>query len=286
MGFFDSARDFFLNGITSSLKKEYSPFLSAALLFMPDFKINKLNDGSKFGEIETVNDNFKIKLSFEYNPKKIDELYTQIFHYIDNEMMSSVQLIKSINEFISYEEYKKIRNISNQSYNNISNVMGPDWLVNHYLELKSKRSYIRYLLEPKNIEKIEQYKKVINSEKNDIRKTINNLRLRDSQLTTQYFFDSHFKGVDALKRREIAQGYTLDAYNRIIEQGNYKHCGKYKIMDVWYLKLLVYSGEDVVFEDIQLVNGLGNYNLHEDDFLFFTDAMDSMFKRWDNVKKN
>jgi hypothetical protein len=40
MGFFNRTRDF-LNGFSFSLKKEDNPFLSAALMYLPNFKINE-----------------------------------------------------------------------------------------------------------------------------------------------------------------------------------------------------------------------------------------------------
>ena len=63
MEFFNNAKDLFLKGITPAMKKQYSPSLGAALLYMPNFKIIDLNDGSKFGEIEGSDGRFQIKLS-------------------------------------------------------------------------------------------------------------------------------------------------------------------------------------------------------------------------------
>ena len=203
MGLFKNAKDLFLKGITPSLKKEYSPFLSAALLYMPNFKIIDLNDGSKFGEIEASDGRFQIKLSFDRNNKKIDELYTQIFFFLDDETLKEVETNKKLTEFISYEDYKKIRNISKQSFSNISKAMGSNWLVHHYLELKSKRSYVRYLLEPENKSKIEKLNKLKQSGILNIKYPTHRpyLGLIDSKITENYILDSQFKGVDPFKRK-------------------------------------------------------------------------------------
>lgn len=55
-------------------------------------------------------------------------------------------------------------------------------------------------------------------------------------------------------------------------------------MDVWYLKLTVSSNNNIVFEDVQLVNGMGESDLHEDDNLFFSEVMGKMFERWSEFK--
>jgi hypothetical protein len=286
MGLFNNAKDLFLKGITPSLKKEYSPFLSAALLYMPNFKIIDLNDGSKFGEIEASDGRFQIKLSLDRNNKKIDELYTQIFFFLDDETLKTVQLNKKLSEFISYEDYKKIRNISKQSFSNISKAMGSNWLVHHYLELKSKRSYIRYLLEPENKSKIERLNKLKESGILNINYPANrpNLGLFDNKITENYILDSQFKGVDPYKRKEVANGFSFNSFDKILEQAKYRHLNNYKFMDVWYLKLTVISSNNIVFEDVQLVNGMDEYNLHEDDFLFFSEVMGNMFERWKKFK--
>ena len=41
---------------------------------------------------------------------------------------------------------------------------------------------------------------------------------------------------------------------------------------------------DIVVEDVQLVNGIGEHDLHEDDFLFFSEIMGHMFERWEKFK--
>jgi hypothetical protein len=286
MGLFKNAKDIFLKGITPSLKKEYSPFLSAALLYMPNFKIIDLNDGSKFGEIEASDGRFQIKLSFDRNNKKIDELYTQIFFFLDDETLKEVQLNKKLTEFISYEEYKKIRNISKQSFSNISKAIGSNWLVHHYLELKSKRSYVRYLQESENKSKIEKLNKLKQSGILNLKYPTHRpyLGLIDNKITDNYILDSQFKGVDPFKRKDVANGLSLNSIDKILEQAKYRHLNNYKIMDVWYLKLTVISSNNIVFEDVQLVNGMGGHDLHEDDFLFFSEVMGDMFDRWGNFK--
>ena len=40
--------------------------------------------------------------------KKIDELSTQIFFFLDDEKLKTVQTNKKLTEFISYQDYKKI----------------------------------------------------------------------------------------------------------------------------------------------------------------------------------
>lgn len=286
MGLFKNAKDLFLKGITPSLKKEYSPFLSAALLYMPNFKIIDLNDGSKFGEIEASDGRFQIKLSFDRNNKKIDELYTQIFFFLDDETLKEVEINKKLTEFISYEDYKKIRNISKQSFSNISKAMGSNWLVHHYLELKSKRSYVRYLLEPENKSKIEKLNKLKQSGILNIKYPTHRpyLGLIDNKITENYILDSQFKGVDPFKRKDVANGFSFNSIDKILEQAKYRHLNNYKIMDVWYLKLTVISSNNIVFEDVQLVNGIGEHDLHEDDFLFFSEIMGHMFERWEKFK--
>ena len=286
MGLFKNAKDLFLKGITPSLKKEYSPFLSAALLYMPNFKIIDLNDGSKFGEIEASDGRFQIKLSFDRNNKKIDELYTQIFFFLDDETLKELEINKKLTEFISYEDYKKIRNISKQSFSNISKAMGSNWLVHHYLELKSKRSYVRYLQEPENKSKIEKLNKLKQSGILNLKYPTNRpyLGLIDNKITDNYILDSQFKGVDPFKRKDVANGLSFNSIDKILEQAKYRHLNNYKIMDVWYLKLTVISSNNIVFEDVQLVNGMGEHDLHEDDFLFFSEVMGDMFERWGKFK--
>ena len=286
MGLFKNAKDLFLKGITPSLKKEYSPFLSAALLYMPNFKIIDLNDGSKFGEIEASDGRFQIKLSFDRNNKKIDELYTQIFFFLDDETLKELEINKKLTEFISYEDYKKIRNISKQSFSNISKAMGSNWLVHHYLELKSKRSYVRYLQEPENKSKIEKLNKLKQSGILNLKYPTNRpyLGLIDNKITDNYILDSQFKGVDPFKRKDVANGLSFNSIDKILEQAKYRHLNNYKIMDVWYLKLTVISSNNIVFEDVQLVNGMGEHDLHEDDFLFFSEVMGDMFERWVKFK--
>lgn len=286
MGLFNNAKDLFLKGITPSLKKEYSPFLSAALLYMPNFKIIDLNDGSKFGEIEASDGRFQIKLSFDRNNNKIDELYTQIFFFLDDETLKTIQTNKKLTEFISYEDYKKVRNISKQSFSNISKIMGSNWLVHHYLELKSKRSYVRYLLQPENKSKIERLNQLKQSGIFKIKHPTHRhyLGLTDNQITENYIVDSQFKGVDPFKRKDVANGFSFNSFDKISEQAKYRHLNNYKFMDVWYLKLTVISNNNIVFEDVQLVNGKGKYDLHEDDFLFFSEVMGHMFERWEEFK--
>lgn len=284
MGIFNFAKDL-VNGITPALKKEYSPFLSAALLYMPDFKIIALDDGVTYGEIESVYGRYNIRLSFGRNHNKINELSTQIFQFLDDETIKSVQIHKPLSDFLSYQEYKKIRSVPEQRHENISKVKGKNWLVNHYLEVKSKRSYIRYLFEPENVKKIENYKKTISSGKlkyldhSYVSRMIGGVDLSD-----KYILDSKFKGVDPYKRKSVARGFSLSGLEWINEQAKYEHTKKYKIMDVWYLKLSVYSSRNIVFEDVQLVNGKNKYSLHEDDFLFFSEAIERIMNRFNNFK--
>jgi hypothetical protein len=286
MEFFNNAKDLFLKGITPAMKKQYSPFLGAALLYMPNFKIIGLNDGSKFGEIEGSDGRFQIKLSFNRNNKKIDELSTQIFFFLDDETLKTVQTNKKLTEFISYEDYKKIRNISKQSFSNISKAMGSNWLVHHYLELKSKRSYVRYLLEPENKLKIERLNQLKQSGILNIKNPIHRPYLGpiDNKINTNYILDSQFKGIDPFKRKDVVNGLSYNSFDRILEQAKYRHLNNYKFMDVWYLKLTVSSNNNIVFEDVQLVNGMSESDLHEDDISFFSEVMGIMFERWSEFK--
>jgi hypothetical protein len=284
MGIFNHLKDFLVSGITPQLKKEYSPFLSAVLLHLPNFKIIDLNDGTKSAEIESLNGNYKIKINLNRNYSKINELHTQIFQFLESEIIKEIETPNSLKDFLSYHDYKKFRNISKQSYTNISKAVGSEWLVDHYLKLKSKRSYLRYLNQPENKLKIEDYKVTLESQKEHYKNIVSkNLSLRTS-ISPEYFFDCLFKGVDSIERRRVSEGFSFNEIDRVLKQAEFSECGNYRIMDNWYLKLTVYLNNDIYFEDVQLVNGQGWYNLHEDDFLYFSEAIDSMFGRWDRFK--
>ena len=289
MGIFNHLKDFLVSGITPQLKKEYSPFLSAVLLHLPNFKIIDLNDGTKSAEVESLNGNYRIKINLSPNYYKIDELHTQIFQFLENELIKEIETPNPLKVFLSYHDYKKFRNISKQAYTNISKAVGSDWLVVHYLKLKSKRSYLRYLNQPENKLKIENFKLSLNSQetrnyKKKISNIISNNLLSRTAISPEYILDSLFKGVDSIERRKVAEGYSFTEFDRVLKQAEFRAFGDYKKMDNWYLKLTVYLNNDIYFEDVQLVNGQDGYNLHEDDFLFFSDALDLMFGRWDRFK--
>ena len=284
MSFFDSARDF-LNGHSNSLKKEYSPFLSSALLHMPNFKIEVLEDSSVNSSVSTNEGIFTIYLSINKNTKKINELYTQIFDYLTPEISKQIESYKKIDEFLSFEEFKKLKNISKQSFSNIQNKNKGSFLVDHYLDLKSKRSYIRYLNEPENKKKIIAYKSIIYSEEMKFQKQKYNIYDNILNMDNKYYLDCNFKNVDPLQRKINSGSPTI---NNIMEQSKYKSRNKYRYLDVWSLSLTVIKNNEIIFEDVVLTEGNdpSSRKLHEDDFINISENIENMFERWNFFKYN
>lgn len=162
-----------------------------------------------------------------------------------------------------------------------------------FVELLSKRSYLRYLFNHPNKHQFEHFidlesliEKRINSIDSYNTYSSNFLKSYDPLIK----IDSEFKNVDnsiriklALSKNDIS---SFNSWNPELnrQQQLYEATNGYKIMDVWYLKLKISKNEKILFEDIVLSNGKnGNeLNMHEDDFLYFSEAIGSMFKRWEN----
>jgi hypothetical protein len=280
MGLFDNTRDIF-NGFTPGRKKKYSPFLSSVLMYLNDFKISTLEESGGEACVFSSDGNYKYEILVKKNLYKIDELRTTIFDHLTIQNVYLSTGLKPLNAILTYDLYKN--SASKDIYNRETK----------FVELLSKRSYLRYLFNHPNKHQFEHFidlesliEKRINSIDSYNTYSSNFLKSYDPLIK----IDSEFKNVDnsiriklALSKNDIS---SFNSWNPELnrQQQLYEATNGYKIMDVWYLKLKISKNEKILFEDIVLSNGKnGNeLNMHEDDFLYFSEAIGSMFKRWEN----
>lgn len=285
MGLFDNTRDIF-NGFTPGRKKKYSPFLSSVLMYLSDFKISTLEELGGEACVFSNNGNYKYELLVKKNPNKIDELRTTIFDHLTTSNINSVTSIKPLDSLLTYELFKS--STSKSLYNR----------EDKFVDLFSKRSYLVYLFNHPKKDQVERYidlKVRIQSRMNN---SFNHSSLFHSSIFSNPFIgndplieeDSKFKNVDNSKRKHLALAQndisSFSAWNPELnrQQKLYEATNGYKIMDVWYLKLKISKNEKILFENIVLSNGKnGNERyMHEDDFLYFSEAIGSLFQSWEN----
>jgi hypothetical protein len=287
MGIFDNTRDIF-NGFTPGRKKKYSPFLSSALMYLSDFKISTLEELGGEACIFSSDGNYKYEILVKKNRNKIDELRTTIFDHLTTNNINSVISLKSLDSLLTYEVFKN--STSQRLYNR----------EDKFVELLSKRSYLRYLFNHPNKDQVKGYIDLKTRIQSRMNSSFNRSSFFDSTLFSNPFIgndplvaeDSKFKNVDNSKRKHLALSQndisSFSAWNPELnrQQKLYEATNAYKIMDVWYLKLTISKNEKILFEDIVLSNGKnGNQlNMHEDDFLYFSEAIGSLFESWENFK--
>jgi hypothetical protein len=285
MGLFDNTRDIF-NGFTPGRKKKYSPFLSSVLMYLSDFKISTLEELGGEACVFSEDGNYKYEILVKKNRNKIDELRTTIFDHLTTSNINSVTSIKALDSLLTYELFKS------------STSKNPCNIENKFIDLLSKRSYLVYLFNHPKKDQVERYidlKARIQSRMNN---SFNHSSLFHSSLFSNPFIgndplieeDSKFKNVDNSKRKYLALAQNdisnFSAWNPELyrQQELYKATNGYKIMDVWYLKLTISKNEKILFENIVLSNGKNGNELymHEDDFLYFSEAIGSLFQSWEN----
>ena len=285
MGLFDNTRDIF-NGFTPGRKKKYSPFLSSVLMYLSDFKISTLEEFGGEACVFSNDGNYKYELLVKKNPNKIDELRTTIFDHLTTSNINSVTSIKPLDSLLTYELFKS--STSKSLYNK----------EDKFVNLLSKRSYLVYLFNHPKKDQVERYidlKVRIQSRMNN---SFNHSSLFHSSIFSNPFIgndplieeDSKFKNVDNSKRKHLALAQndisSFSAWNPELnrQQKLYEATNGYKIMDVWYLKLTISKNEKILFENIVLSNGKNGNELymHEDDFLYFSEAIGSLFQSWEN----
>ncbi len=277
MGIFSSAKDLF-NGISPSNKKRYSPFFSAVLLHFQDFKIMKAENGGGEALVEILTENSIIEILVKKNSEKIDELRTTIFDFVNDRSLLEI-IEKSNNKVISYNEFKMTGSKTRGS-NEID-----------YLSLLSRVSYLNYILENNNTELLQKCLKIHGNRIGGNLKPSVFSRLVDDPFVR---LDSDFKGMNHIERLRLANTYNdLSSFKNwdhdlYKDQKKYEAFGDYFIKDVWYLKLSVKKNDKVLFEDIVITNGRNGNDLymHEDDFLFFSEALEKMKERWNSYKYN
>lgn len=284
MGFFNNTRDLF-NGFTPGRKKKYSPFLSSVLIYLNDFKISILEEWADEACVFSINGNYKYEVFVKRNKKKIDELRTTIFDHLTTTNINSVTSIKPLDSLLTYEQFK--RSASENLYAR----------EDKFVELLSKRSYLVYLFNHPKLDQVERYI----DRKDRIQLNRNNKFLRSSLFLSPLFSkhlniddplieeDSKFKNIDnhirtylAFVENDISDFRTFNS-ELYRQQKFHEATNGYKTMDVWYLKLTISKNEKILFENIVLSNGKnGNEgNMHEDDFLYFSEAMDTLFQSWE-----
>jgi hypothetical protein len=275
MGLFSSAKDLF-NGITPSNKKKYSSFFSAVLLHYPDFKIIKAEDGGGEAIVELLSGQSKIEILIRKNPEKIDELRTTIFDFIND-----TSLLESKNKFIkgivSYHDFK------------MTNSKARGTSEREYLSLLSRLSYLNYILRNNNKELLQKCLKIQGNRIGGYNKPSMFSRLVDDPFLK---LDSVFKGMNHINRLRLANTYNdLSSFqnwdnNLYQEQKKYEAFGYHYNKDVWFIKLTIKKNNNVLFEDIVITDGENGNDLymHEDDFLYFSEAIEKMKERCDFFK--
>lgn len=277
MGIFSSAKDLF-NGISPSSKKRYSPFFSAVLLYFQDFKILKAENGGGEAIVNVLTDNLIIEILVKKNPEKIDELRTTIFDFIND--ASLLEIKNKMNKVsISFSEFKMTRSkkIDSCEFD--------------YLSLLSRVSYLNYIFQNSNSELLQKCLKIPGNRIGGSQKPSMFSRLIDDPFVR---LDSNFKGMNHTERLRLANTYNdLSSFQNWDHelhknQKKYEAFGKYFNKDVWYLKLSVKKNDTIIYEDIVITNGENGNDLymHEDDFLFFSEALEKMKERWDFFKYN
>lgn len=277
MGLFSSAKDLF-NGITPSNKRKYSSFFSAVLLHFPNFKITKAEDGGGEAIVEILTGNFVIKISVRKNPEKIDELRTTIFDFINDTSLLEYRN-KYINGFISYQEFK----ITNSETKNTSDI--------EYLSLLSRISYLNYILQNNNKDLLKKCLEVQGNRIGGNKKPSKFSKLIDDPFL---MLDSNFKGMNHIKRLNLANTEnnlsSFQNWNQVLykEQKEYEAFGNYFNKDVWFLKLSAMKNTNVQYEDIVITNGENGNDLYmnEDDFFYFSAALETMKARWSLILNN
>lgn len=288
MGLFDNTRDIF-NGFTPARKKKYSPFLSVVLMYLSDFKISTLEEFGGEACVFSSDGNYQYEILVKKNLNKIDELRTLIFDHLTTSNINSVTSLKPLDSLLTYELYK------NSTDHRIYNRDGK------FVELLSKRSYLRYLFNNLNKDQVERYIDIKTRIQSRMNSNLNRFRLYESSLFTNPFIgndllvteDSEFKNVDNSKRKHLAllqnDVSSFSTWNPELnrQQKLYEATNGYKSLDVWYLKLTITNKEKILFEDIVLSNGKNGNELymHEDDFIYFSEAIGSMFERWKVFKQ-
>jgi hypothetical protein len=286
MGLFDNTRDI-LNGFTPGRKKKYSPFLSAVLMYFSDFKISTLEELGGEACVFYSDGHYKYEILVKKNSNKMDELRTTIFDHLTTANINSVTSLKSLESLLSYEEFKS--STSDRTYNR----------EDKFVALLSKRSYLRYLFNHPNKDQVKGYIDL----KTRIQSRIDNMHrtnLFHSPLYSNPFIgndplvaeDSKFKKVDNSKRKHLALSKndlsSFSTWNPELnrQQKLYEATNGYKTMDVWYLKLTISKEDKILFEEIVLSNGENGNELymHEDDFLYFSQAIGSLFESWKKFK--
>jgi hypothetical protein len=271
MGFLDNAKDF-LNGATPAKKKKCSAFLSAALLYLPEFKIDNIDELGSEVKIYSIIGNKRIELSVKPNKFKINELKTTIYYFLSDSTFEYITKFSPLDDDLTYTVFKASTSVK------------PEKMEETFVDLLSDRSYVKYLLAQEN--------KLFIQQSTNIKTNFNaaNISRRGLDYYSQFqdphlIKDSLFKKVNHQERVLLAHiddyingNFRYDIYR---SKKTYSACNGYLSMDVWHLKLTVFIADRIVFEDISLSHGKNGLDhvMHEDDFLSFSDSFSRMFKK-------
>jgi hypothetical protein len=278
MGFLDNAKDF-LNGATPAKKKKCSAFLSAALLYLPEFKIDSISEFGDEVKIYSINGNKRLELSIKPNKFKINELKTTIYYFLRDSTFDYITKFSPLEVEFTYTHFKANTSVK------------PAKMEETFVDLLSDRSYVKYLLAQENQLFIQQSTNIdTNFYAANI--TRNSLHYHSHLEDPLLIKDSLFKKVNHQERVMLAHisdyihgNFSYDIYRR---KKTYSARNGYLTKDVWHLKLTVILSDRVVFEEISLSDGKNGLNnvMHEDDFLSFSDSFNRMFQNWNNSNKN
>jgi len=293
MKFFKETRDF-LKGASISAKQAYSPFLSAALLHFPDFKIKNMVNDCQGATLYRQEGNYILYLSVlnalggNYS---INELFSTIYSFLKDSKLNKVEEVLPLNDFLHCKEFYKYRyqlvGKPCPPYENISYKIKTD-----YIKLKKNRSYIRYLNLPevkKQIDKIndlQEYdlnhyrEQCLNEIRNSSAYMIGHSLFFDTDLLDENDFlkDCLFKKISPKERLFMQK--TSD-YPK-------KKFGGYRYIDNWHLTLEVKKFHKIKYEDIAIIGGVDEkgFRMHEDDFVFMSEGIQKLMERWNKHKKN
>lgn len=300
MGFLFNRVNEIINGVSYSLKKEYSSFLNASSFHFSDFKIEELQDILQGALLSKFDGNYKLYLSLKKNNHKIDEFQTSIFDFVlNNNLIESSSKIKPFDEFVSLEEYLKYNNIEYQSLKDKHDFSFQNRYIYEYLKFKNTRSYYKYLLDPQNKYLINKYIEIIlgeNKELNDVlweqrlklNTHANNIIFKPDEISDKYLLDCLFKKIDPFERKVVnSLKDVLKIDNELMKCINCKSFNHYQNFDKWILKFTVILQNKIVFEDIQLVNGeyCVDFEIPNDDFYYLSDGIQDIMTRWNFHKK-
>lgn len=292
MRLFKETSDFF-KGASISEKKAYSPFLSAALLYFPDFKIKNMECSFQGATLYKQVGSHMLYLSVlnalggNYS---IDELNSTIFSFLDISKRSEVEKIKPLNEFLSLNEY------SNYRYRNIGKTPPLYEKIRYnflrdYIELKKNRSYIRYLSLPENINRIDKISNMKDYEINHYREqSLNEIRNSYGYMIG----GSLLYNTDLLKDDNFIKDCifkNISPKDRLEKKSSHEYkvkFGDYQFMDNWHLTLEVKENSRVIYEDIAIIGGVDakGFRMFEDDYIFMANGIEKLMDRLNDYLKN